>query len=211
MDIVFNIETAGLPKDEILHLMPEFSAPSNYKDEEKIQAWKVKKQEEWFLDASSSALSGKILAIAIQEPFKNASFFADENEKNLLQAFWDYYRNHCTCRFVGFGCNSFAIPFLVRRSWVNRVAVPNIFRGRFLNGNFTDLMQVWGCGTSERTTLANLAKFFGLKYEPIATPLEAMWRISRKTALKEMERDVLAIRYIGEVMGVVAEEDFQWE
>ncbi|MFR6031928.1 MAG: hypothetical protein ACLUKN_01380 [Bacilli bacterium] len=61
MDIVFNIETAGLPKDEILHLMPEFSAPSNYKDEEKIQAWKAKKQEEWFLDASSSALSGKIL------------------------------------------------------------------------------------------------------------------------------------------------------
>ena len=32
MDIVFNIETAGLPKDEILHLMPEFTAPSNYKD-----------------------------------------------------------------------------------------------------------------------------------------------------------------------------------
>ena len=69
MNIVFNIETAGLPKDEILHLMPEFTAPSNYKDSEKIQAWKAKKQEDWFLDASSSALSGKILAIAIQGPF----------------------------------------------------------------------------------------------------------------------------------------------
>ena len=42
MEIVFNIETAGLPKDEILHLMPEFSAPSNYKDAEKIQAYKAK-------------------------------------------------------------------------------------------------------------------------------------------------------------------------
>ena len=56
MEIVFNIETAGLPKDEILHLMPEFSAPSNYKDAEKIQAYKAKKQEEWLLDASGSAL-----------------------------------------------------------------------------------------------------------------------------------------------------------
>lgn len=52
MEIVFNIETAGLPKDEILHLMPEFSAPSNYKDAEKIQAYKAKKQEEWLLGAS---------------------------------------------------------------------------------------------------------------------------------------------------------------
>ena len=43
MEIVFNIETAGLPKDEILYLMPEFSAPSNYKDAEKIQAYKAKK------------------------------------------------------------------------------------------------------------------------------------------------------------------------
>ena len=72
-------------------------------------------------------------------------------------------------------------------------------------------MQVWGCGTSERTTLANLAKFFGLKYEPLETPFEAMWIVNRESALKTMERDVLAIRYIGEVMGVVAEEDFQWE
>lgn len=211
MDIVFNIETAGLPKDEILHLMPEFSAPSNYKDEAKIQTWKAKKQEEWFLDASGSALSGKILAIAIQEPFKNASFFADDDEKTLLQSFWDFYRRHYTCRFVGFGCNSFAIPFLVRRSWANRVAVPNIFRGRFLNGNFLDLMQVWGCGTSERATLANLAKFFGLKYEPNPSPFEAMWIVNRESALDAMRRDVLAIRYIGEIMGVIAEEDFQWE
>ena len=97
---------------------------------------------------------------------------------------------------------------LVRRSWLNRVVVPNIFRGRFLSGNFTDLLQVWGCGTSERTTLANLSKFFGLKYEPLA-PFEAMWSVNRKSALKAMERDVLAIRYIGEVMGVVVEEDFQ--
>lgn len=148
MEIVFNIETAGLPKDEILHLMPEFSAPSNYKDAEKIQAYKAKKQEEWLLDASCSALSGKVLAIALQEPCKDVAFFADgADEAQILQKFWDFYRNHCDCRFVGFGCNGFDIPFLVRRSWLNRVVVPNIFRGRFLNGNFVDLLQVWGCGT----------------------------------------------------------------
>lgn len=210
MEIVFNIETAGLPKDEILHLMPEFSAPSNYKDAEKIQAYKAKKQEEWLLDAAGSALSGKVLAIALQEPCKDVAFFADgADETQILQNFWDFYRNHCDCRFVGFGCNGFDIPFLVRRSWLNRVVVPNIFRGRFLNGNFVDLLQVWGCGTSERATLANLAKFFGVKYEVIQTPFEALWSISRQTALDAMRRDILAIRRIGEIIGVVAEEDFQ--
>ncbi len=84
MEIVFNIETAGLPKDEILHLMPEFSAPSNYKDAEKIQAYKAKKQEEWLLDASGSALSGKVLAIALQEPCKDVAFFADDSDNLKL-------------------------------------------------------------------------------------------------------------------------------
>ena len=61
----------------------------------------------------------------------------------------------------------------------------------------------------ERATLANLAKFFGLKYEADQTPFEALWSISRQAALDAMGRDILAIRRIGEIMGVVAEEDFR--
>lgn len=116
MEIVFNVETDGLPRDEIQHLMPEFSAPSNYKDAEKIQTWKARKQEEWFLDAPSSALSGRVMAIGIQKPNQTPLVIIDSDEADILRQFWNYYRSNADCKFVGFNIYAWAIPFLVRRS-----------------------------------------------------------------------------------------------
>ena len=206
MEIVFNIETDALPRDEILHLMPEFTAPSNYKDAEKIQVYKTKKQDEWLLDAPMSALSGRVLAIGVQEPTKNVLSFLNNNEADLLRNFWEYYRRNTQCKFVGFNCNSFVIPFLVRRSWANRVQIPNIFHGRYLSGNFIDLAQVWSCGTYEKVSLEHLARFFGIKIKNPDVKFNAMWEINPLSALEKLKSDVMAIRYIGEAMNVIEEE-----
>ena len=172
MEIVFNVETDGLPRDEIQHLMPEFSAPSNYKDAEKIQTWKARKQEEWFLDAPSSALSGRVMAIGSQKPNQTPLVIIDSDD-----------------------------------SWANRVIVPKILNGRYLNGNFIDLLQVWGCGTFEKASLGNIARFFGIKRKDEEINFNAMWQISPSRAIEKLKSDVLSIRRIGEAMGVVREED----
>ena len=190
MEIVFNVETDGLPRDEIQHLMPEFSAPSNYKDAEKIQTWKARKQEEWFLDAPSSALSGRVMAIGIQKPNQTPLVIIDSDEADILRQFWNYYRSNADCKFVGFNIYAWAIPFLVRRSWANRVIVPKILNGRYLNGNFIDLLQV-----------------FGIKRKDEEINFNAMWQISPSRAIEKLKSDVLSIRRIGEAMGVVREED----
>ena len=206
MEIVFNIETDALPRDEIRHLMPEFTAPSNYKDADKIQAYKAKKEAEWCLDAQMSALSGRVLAIGVQEPVQSVLTFVNINEGDLLRSFWEYYRRNAHCKFVGFNCNTFAIPFLVRRSWVNRVQVPNIFHGRYLSGNFVDLAQVWSCGTYEKVSLEHLARFFGIKLKETGVKFNTMWDVNPLKALEKLKSDVMAIRYIGEAMNVIEEE-----
>ena len=43
--IVFDIETGPMPEDILTRQMPRFSAPANWKDEDKIAA-KIKEQEE---------------------------------------------------------------------------------------------------------------------------------------------------------------------
>lgn len=144
--IVFKIETAGLPKDEILHLMPNFEAPSNYKDADKIQAYKAKKEEEWLLDSASSPLSGKILAIGVQPDGGVFELISDDDEAELLKRFWEFYRENSDAVFVGFGTSLFDIPYVLKRSWKYSLMFPTELSTGVLNGQFADLLQHWGCG-----------------------------------------------------------------
>ena len=138
---------------------------------------------------------------------KPKRYLIGENEADILRQFWNYYRSNADCKFVGFNIYAWAIPFLVRRSWANRVIVPKILNGRYLNGNFIDLLQVWGCGTFEKASLGNIARFFGIKRKDEEINFNAMWQISPSRAIEKLKSDILSIRRIGEAMGVVREED----
>lgn len=207
--ILLKIGTESLPKDEILYLMPEFSAPANYKDAEKIQTWKAKKQEEWLLDAPMSALSGKILAFAYKPDGDDCKVESDENESELLKKFWELYRANGDCQFVGYDARNFDIPFLVRRSWKNKVVVPNILNGKFLNWKFVDLAQVWNCGSVERVSLGTLAKFFGIENTmPEKATFFALWKANPDSAKKFLCDSLELTQAIGEAMGVLEGELF---
>ena len=138
---------------------------------------------------------------------KPKRYLIGENEADILRQFWNYYRSNADCKFVGFNIYAWAIPFLVRRSWATRVIVPKILNGRYLNGNFIDLLQVWGCGTFEKASLGNIARFFGIKRKDEEINFNAMWQISPSRAIEKLKSDVLSIRRISEAMGVVREED----
>lgn len=208
-NIVIKIGTDGLPQDEILYLMPEFSAPSNYKDAEKIQAWKAKKQEEWLLDAPMSALSGRVLAVAYQPDGDDCHVIAADSEAEILEKFWEVFRRNPDCNFVGFNARNFDIPYLVRRSWWNKVIIPKIMQGRFLNWKFTDLAQIWACGCADKVSLNTLVKFFGIKGDTIdGMSFSAMWKVCPTGALRYLMYEVALTRAVGEAMGVIEEEVF---
>ena len=207
-NIILIIGTGGLPKDEILYLQPEFNAPANYKDSAKIQEWKARKAEEWLLDAPNSALSGRVLAIAYQRDGMPCKVIDDEDESVLLEKFWNVFRENPDCNFVGFNSRNWGIPFLVRRSWKNRVIVPRIFQGRFLNWNFIDIAQIWGCGNAEKVSLNTLVKFFGVKGDQIDENIKfsAMWEVGKDAAKDWLKHGIALTRAVGEAMNVIDTE-----
>ena len=60
---VFDIETGPLPIEHLEDMMPEFTAPSNWKDEAKIEAKIKEQQTKWFEKAALDARTGQVLAI----------------------------------------------------------------------------------------------------------------------------------------------------
>jgi len=163
---VFDIETGPLPIEHLEDMMPQFFAPSNWKDEGKIEA-KIKEQQvKWFEKAALDARTGQVLAIGIKNE-DGLTVIQDQHnlsEKELLQWFWDQSTNDHTRKWVGFNSHGFDLPFLFRRSLVHGVTIGTPMReNRYWPNKFTDLMEVWCCGNREqRISLDKLCTMLGI-------------------------------------------------
>lgn len=168
--ILFDIETAPLPESDINNLVPEFEAPGNYKDAEKIKANLAEQRAKWLEKSALSPVTGRVDAIGIlrldQEHPDSIYVGVDEHdERSALTEFWDCVRTHLENHiFIGFNCHKFDLPFLIRRSWKHGVRVPlGVQEGRYFGRNFTDLMESWALGNrEERISLGNLAAYLGV-------------------------------------------------
>jgi uncharacterized protein YprB with RNaseH-like and TPR domain len=115
----FDIETE--PSREMLEsFMPEFSAPSNYKDPEKIQRYITEKKEGFAETAPLDLDFARIKAIGIATGNDvPAGHVADEteswSEEGLLNWFWQCARDVQV--FAGYNIVGFDIPIIMRRSF----------------------------------------------------------------------------------------------
>jgi hypothetical protein len=129
--------------------------------------------DQWreFVDrAALSPITGRVLAIGWIGTNDVIQIWAvdpadADAEKKLLTTFWVSFRECCKTDspIIGFNSLGFDLPFLIRRSWLLGVDVPDdvLSNGR-PHRLFIDLMQVWGCGNrQERISLDNLSAFFG--------------------------------------------------
>lgn len=204
--IVFDIETGPLARAEIEPLCPEFEAPSNYANPDKIAAYVEAKREEWFSRAALSALTGRVLAIGYQAG-DGFGCFATGDEGEDIAGFWDLMTDNgaITNRIVGFNILGFDIPFLVRRSWKLGIPVPySLFRGRWANEALIDLMDVWKCGCRDQSvSLRALARFLGVgdktgQGKDFADLLER----DREAALAYLENDVRLTARCAAALGI---------
>lgn len=183
--IVFDIETAPLPDEQIAPFVPEFSAPSNYKDVDKIKSYIEAEKVKWLEQAALSPLTGRVIAVG-EMSLGDATFhvvqgfieplctgFADprvtiySDEKFLLKWFWSFYSQEVRYDrfFIGFNIFHFDLPFLIRRSLALGVEIPfGIMPAcKFYDHQFVDVMQSWQCGDrQQRISLDNYAKFLGV-------------------------------------------------
>lgn len=165
----FDIETAPLPEIMLQGLEPEFTAPSTWKDPDKIKTCKAEKRAEWLATLALSPLTGSICAIGRLQQTKDglleSIFLAEDySEKVLIADFWKFWheqQNHSL--FIGFNILKFDLPFLVKRSWHLGVDVPIGIRNRYWNDCFVDLLELYQLGDRQSfISLNTLAKWLGV-------------------------------------------------
>ena len=177
-NLYFDIETAPLSEDRIREFLPNnITPPKTYKTPEAQERYIVEKIGEFIVNAPLSPLTGRVCAIGYAHGYCDVKFFVakeEKDEREILTAFWKSFIGSCFCghmtranmtraRAIGFNSNEFDIPFLVRRSWILGVKVPDQvlinIKGRFyLSDVFVDVMQYWACGTMQKISLNNVAK-----------------------------------------------------
>lgn len=146
--LFFDIETEV--NSDAVEFIQVPSAPSNYKDQEKIAAYIAEKQAEALKTAALDPDYGKIIAIAMSgdpdlEPIVIDNY--DYSEKEIVEQFWLYYQeyNGYSC---GYNIINFDLPYIMRRSFdlgVKASIIP--FLAKYRVEPTTDLMGIlfnWG-------------------------------------------------------------------
>jgi hypothetical protein len=204
---VFDIETGPRPDEELASMMPEFEAPKNYKDADKIKSYIEAERRDWLEKAALSPVTGRVLAIGVRTKDGNEIF--SDDEKVALLAFWSRLTDLARARvqMVGFDIFRFDLPFLMRRSWVNGVKVPDGLidaRGYFNRVNFVDLIEVWRCGDRATSiSLDNLSKFLGVGAKTgDGAHFAKLWATERKLAIAYLENDLALTEGVARRLGV---------
>lgn len=210
--IIFDIETGPLPEADLIALQPEFEPPKNLRDPAKIDAALQAAKTKWLENAALSSISGRVLCIGVLDT--EADKDGDEltilqgDEPSILTAWWDYVRAlmvGTSQRMAGWNIYGFDLPFLVQRSWINRVAVPTYVReGRYWSRTFVDLMELWCCHPHERCKLDYAARALGVGAKTGAgKDFAALWHggeDSRARAIEYLHNDLRLTAKVAEII-----------
>jgi len=204
--LIIDCETSPISRPLLDLIQPEFKAPAGYRDPEKITAHIQAQKEDWIKDAALSPLTGRILCIGIIDG-TGFGYIGDDDEAVLLKRFWakmaqdDYYQ----WPVVGFNIEHFDMPFIIRRSFKHGI-IPStqVFRGRYLDNRFVDLMKLWQCGDyREFISLDRLAKFLGVGEKTgSGADFAGLWEVNRDSALEYLKNDLFLTQKCANRMGV---------
>ncbi len=149
--LFFDIETSANP--DAIALLPEPSAPANYKDAEKIALYVAEKKSEQVAQAPLDADLGRVIAISLQNGLEGplevhlAGDLETRTEGELIGWFWAAYAA-AEGRSCGYNIAGFDLPYLLRRSFDLGIPVPIQPRlAKFQTEPTTDLMAIlynWG-------------------------------------------------------------------
>lgn len=160
---VFDIETA--PLDDAADYIEQATAPANYKDQSKIDAFVAAANSENLSKCALDVDLCRVVAIGWwmegePQPMALHVGHTSVDEGLVLRSFWNLMTDR---HLVGFNCLGFDLPVLLRRSLYLGVDAPAIQIDRFKHPNVSDVMQVLSFnGALKFRGLAFYAKRFGL-------------------------------------------------
>ena len=172
--IIFDIETGRQSKDAITRIAPEFREASvktgNLGLDKALE--KIKQARDNHIQAiqDKAALNaeyGLVIAVGLMDDQGNGDILHGD-EKKILSDFWelaDADSRKGGIQWVGFNSQGFDLPFLMRRSMILQVPVPEGLKPvpRYWPHFFKDLMDMWKAGDWKATiSLDRFCKAAGL-------------------------------------------------
>jgi hypothetical protein len=121
--------------------------------------------------AALDATTGRVCAIGYRSEKETIHTALDHDEIYMIEAFWKIAisMRKQNRRMIGHNITGFDVPFLVRRSWILGINVPDWITGPtgYLNPMFVDTMQVWQVGNRrDSIKLDRLARALGCGCKP---------------------------------------------
>tara|TARA_Y100000310_G_C20637136_1_gene791793 strand:- start:1134 stop:1820 length:687 start_codon:yes stop_codon:yes gene_type:complete len=168
-----DIETGPLPEEEIRILIPEFDPDAvkfgNTKDATKrekiVEDARAAHADKFLSKAALSPITGRLLCIGFYASEKEVFVIVDGDEAEMLTTFWTKFVEFRKRPVVGHNFTGFDLPFLVGRSWILDVFVPDwIFYKQYISHDCCfDTMTRWGAVTGEIfCKLGRLATILGV-------------------------------------------------
>ena len=235
--IVFDVETGPRPWAEIEQFFkPPEKKPADFdpttvkvgrltpsKAAEKVEETRAKHQTlldawpaevenakaEFLGKAALSPITGEVLAIGYATSAQLT--IVDPPESEMLTQFWRnfWWHRDKKRRMIGFNIFGFDLPFMIKRSWLLGVGVPDdlLQNGRYWHRVFVDLMQVWSCAAyGERIKLDLVAAYFGCaRKSGSGADFAGLWHdpATREKAVEYLKQDLRVTLEVAEKMGVV--------
>lgn len=197
------METGPETEEKIVELMPNFRAPSNYKNPEAIASYQEEQKRKWISEAALDATTARVLCIGILHGDKFMCMGdKGETEAEIVSGFWQLY-DTWLYSFSGFNIFGFDLPLLVRRSYALKLQMPHSVRdGRWWNHRFMDVLDKWQLGDrKELISLDRLAKFLGLGAKlSDGSQFAGLWMASKQAAIDYLRRDLELTRAIAQRM-----------
>ena len=196
--IVFDIETIPQDETKLLALAPEFAAPANLKDPEKIAAAKERKRADYLADAALNWKTAEVVLIGAGDDTQIQSFVA-ASEKELVGDFLRLVGDALADGVAvgGHNVKGFDLPMLVNRARVHGLRIPStvlqFWKGRpTWHESVFDTLELLSFGRSfDGNGVDDVARVFGLPPKlGRGGDFPLLWRADREAALAYNRRDV---------------------
>jgi uncharacterized protein YprB with RNaseH-like and TPR domain len=168
MRYIIDIETTGLPEAAEYATEP-ISAPSNWKDPEKIAAYIAEKQAEQINKAGLDLDLCRVVAVGLQREgavgVQVLTAGDEAEERGLLTALWSQLLKIQHPVLVGFNHVGFDLPVLMRRSQYLNVAYPRLSLDKYRTPHIDLMAHLTWNGLVRARSLKFYARRFGIPFD----------------------------------------------
>jgi DNA polymerase elongation subunit (family B) len=184
--IAFDIETVVSDEGRKIIESANVSAPSNYKDQVKIDAYVEEKRKELLEKAALYWWTGKIVCISLWDVDSNIPWaMVSDNESELLRSFFSYLSEFPNHRLIGKNSDEFDSPWIRGRAMRHDLGIPKHFR---LPHAFGDVQKIFGYNrsASQVTSLKNMGEALQLNTRKSGdgSDVAELWRYGQHEELK---------------------------